>query len=236
MSIINGILKTKQGDELRPLTSAAQVEVTDSQRLSEIFDESGKVKAAALPDILNKFKGTFTGEAALPETGEAGDYAICTDTDTVWIWDAEKEGGAGWIDTGNKGSVTSVNGKTGDVVIGVEDINGLQTALNAKVATADIVDNVTSEDTDKPLSANQGKMLNDLITSVQGTASDAETAAAAAQETATAAGTAAASAAATAAEIDFAIVENGEGAPANLREAGIYFEKDAVAAVEPEGE
>ena len=33
--------------------------------------------------------------------------------------------------------------------------------LNQKVATSDIVDNLTSTDTDKPLSANQGKLLQD---------------------------------------------------------------------------
>ena len=41
-----------------------------------------------------------------------------------------------------------------------------QTALNLKVNIADIVDNVTSSDVDKPLSANQGKILKDLITGI----------------------------------------------------------------------
>lgn len=271
MAIITGIMKNKAGDTVYMRTSAAQVVVTEGSQnldawitsheattatLTAIVDEEGKVKSTALPDILNKFKGVFSGEAALPETGEAGDYAICTDTDTVWIWDAEKAGGEGWVDTGNKGSVTSVNGQTGDVVIEIADIDGLQTAIDAKVNTTDIVNNLTSEDTDKPLSAAQGKALSDLVTAAQSTADSANSAASAAQSTAdtavsnaataqaaaeaaqttaTAAQTAAtnaqttATAAATAAaEIDFAIVENGESAPTNLREAGIYFEKDAT--------
>lgn len=37
------------------------------------------------------------------------------------------------------------------------------TLLGAKVNTADIKDNLTSTDTDKPLSANQGKVLKDLV-------------------------------------------------------------------------
>lgn len=263
MSIITGIIKDKSGNQLRPLTSAAQVEVEEGQRLdawieefdaavssvSDILDEGGKIKATALPDIVNKFKGSFADSEALPESGEAGDYAICNDTDTVWVWDEEKNGSAGWIDTGKKGNVTSVNSKTGDVVIAISDIDGLQGAIDAKVATADIVDNVTSEDTGKPLSANQGKVLNDLITTVQGTASGAESAAAAAQSAAEAASTAATTAQTTAssaaeaaaeaksaadgaaeeaAKLDFAIVENGEGAPEALRDGGIYFEKDAA--------
>ena len=40
--------------------------------------------------------------------------------------------------------------------------------LSAKVNTSDIVDNLTSTDTDKPLSANQGKQLNDDKASLSG--------------------------------------------------------------------
>ena len=42
--------------------------------------------------------------------------------------------------------------------------SALNTLLGAKVNTSDIVDNLTSTDTDKPLSAKQGKVLKDLIT------------------------------------------------------------------------
>lgn len=68
----------------------------------------------------NKFKGYYETETALKEahpTGEAGDYAIVNTTDTVWIWDADKEGGAGWKDGAGKGSVISVNNMTGEVVL-----------------------------------------------------------------------------------------------------------------------
>ena len=49
----------------------------------------------------NKFKGYYETETALNSahpTSEAGDYAIVNSTDTMWIWDADKEGGAGWKD------------------------------------------------------------------------------------------------------------------------------------------
>lgn len=68
----------------------------------------------------NKFKGYFETETALNKAfpkGEAGDYAIVNTTDTVWIWDADKEGGAGWKDGAGKGSVISVNNMTGEVVL-----------------------------------------------------------------------------------------------------------------------
>ena len=40
-------------------------------------------------------------------------------------------------------------------------------AQNGVVLTADIKDNLTSTDTNKPLSANQGKVLNDKITNLK---------------------------------------------------------------------
>jgi hypothetical protein len=43
----------------------------------------------------------------------------------------------------------------------------VNTALGLKVNTADIVDNVTTQDATKPLSANQGKVLKDLADTKQ---------------------------------------------------------------------
>lgn len=45
----------------------------------------------------------------------------------------------------------------------ISDITTLQTNLNNKVNTSDIVDNLTTNDATKVLSAKQGKVLNDLI-------------------------------------------------------------------------
>ena len=105
MAVINVILKNQQGDECRPLTNASQVQITEGgdtistwiesqttiiNGLTDLIDEDGKLKVSSLPDIYTKFKGSFTDASALPETGEAGDYAICTDTDIVWVWDEEK--------------------------------------------------------------------------------------------------------------------------------------------------
>lgn len=62
-------------------------------------------------------KGYFATQSALEEaypTGEAGDYAIVGSTDTVWIWD---EDSSEWIDSDQKGQVTSVNGQTGAVTV-----------------------------------------------------------------------------------------------------------------------
>lgn len=264
MAIIKGLLKDKLGNQLYPETSFDQVKADDGKTLKvwrgeidgkvstydSLLDVGGTIKLEKLPAVLNKFKGSFANAEALPVSGEAGDYAICTDTDTVWVWDAEKEDAPGWIDTGKKGSVTSVNGKTGAVTIALADlgvtieaavINGLPDQVAAKVATADIVNALNSDEAAKPLAAAQGKVLDGKITALSGML-DGKVDTSAIVNDLTTGGTdvplsaeqgktldGKVSAAATAAaEVDFAVVENGEGAPATLREGGMYFEKAAV--------
>lgn len=261
MAIIKGLLKDKLGNQLYPETSFDQVKADDGKTLKVwrgeidgkvstydgLLDVDGTIKMEKLPAVLNKFKGSFANAEALPVEGTAGDYAICTDTDTVWVWDEEKEDAPGWIDTGKKGSVTSVNGKTGDLTIELVDlgvtldagvINGLPDQIAAKVATADIVNDLNSADTNKPLSANQGKVLDGKITALSGVVDGKVATASIVNDLAT--GGAAvplsaeqgkvldgkvSAAATTAAEVDFAVVENGAQAPATLREGGMYFEK-----------
>lgn len=83
------------------------------------LDGAGKVPMAQLPDIVNKNKGFFATAAALSTafpTATDGDYAVVGATDTVWLWDS---GTTAWVETDKKGTVTSVNGSTGAVVIPV---------------------------------------------------------------------------------------------------------------------
>lgn len=61
--------------------------------------------------------GYFATPAALEEaypTAEAGDWAIVGSTDTVWLWDTDN---SEWVDSDQKGQVTSVNGQTGAVTV-----------------------------------------------------------------------------------------------------------------------
>lgn len=62
-------------------------------------------------------------------TGKAGDWAIVAESDTVYIWDEKQQA---WVDTDRKGQVTSVNNKTGDVVLTPSDIG----ATSMSVPTA----------------------------------------------------------------------------------------------------
>lgn len=261
MAIIKGLLKDKLGNQLYPETSFDQVKADDGKTLKVwrgeidgkvstydgLLDVDGTIKMEKLPAVLNKFKGSFANAEALPVEGTAGDYAICTDTDTVWVWDEEKEDASGWIDTGKKGSVTSVNGKTGAVTIALADlgvtieaaaINGLPDQVAAKVATADIVNALNSDETAKPLAAAQGKVLDGKVTALTATV-DGKIDTASIVNDVTTGGVAVPLSAEqgkvldgkittvgeTAAETDFAIVEAGGPAPETLRDGGMYFEK-----------
>ena len=100
----------------------------------------------------NKFKGYYETETALKNahpTGEAGDYAIVNSTDTMWIWDADKEGGAGWKDGAGKGSVVSVNNMTGEVVL---------TKSNIGLGNVD-----NTSDVNKPVSTAQQAALDKKV-------------------------------------------------------------------------
>lgn len=173
---LKGILRNKDGKALYMETSADKVLLSASQSASDkfglydqfqenIYDSAaGKLKMSVMPEILQHNKGTFTNEAAITAgvaAPVAGDYCINTETDTVWIYDGE---GAKWLDSDRKGQVTSVNGKTGEVVLAIADIESLQDELDARVKTADIVNSVAEADAkdvaDKPLSAGQGYLLD----------------------------------------------------------------------------
>ena len=65
-------------------------------------------------------------------------------------------------DKGDAGTITLDNNVTQGSSNAVKS-SGIYTALTGKVNTSDIVDNLTTDDATKVLSAKQGKLLNDLI-------------------------------------------------------------------------
>ncbi len=72
----------------------------------------------AVTTATSKNKGWYATSAELITAypaANAGDYAIVGATDTIWLWDSD--GTPQWKDGDTKGSVTSVNGLTGAVVI-----------------------------------------------------------------------------------------------------------------------
>lgn len=84
--------------------------------------------------------GYYATQAALEEahpTAEAGDWAIVGATDTVWIWDTDN---SEWVDSDQKGQVTSVNGQTGAVVLSIPSGLPSQTGNSGKFLTTDGTD------------------------------------------------------------------------------------------------
>lgn len=75
-------------------------------------------------------------ETAYP-TAEAGDWAIVGSTDTVWIWDDTT---SAWVDSDQKGQVTSVNGKTGVVVLTPSDIGATSMSVPTTMPTLAVAD------------------------------------------------------------------------------------------------
>ena len=68
--------------------------------------------------------GWYATESALTTahpTASAGDWAIVGATDTVWVWDTDT---SAWVDSDQKGQVTSVNGQTGDVTVQATLVSG----------------------------------------------------------------------------------------------------------------
>ena len=79
--------------------------------------------------------GWYATESALTTaypTAEAGDWAIVGATDTVWVWDTDN---SEWVDSDQKGQVTSVNNQTGAVTITADDILPSQTGNAGKFLT-----------------------------------------------------------------------------------------------------
>ena len=136
---VNGALTTHKNDTNIHLTDADRIILTKA----------------------NKFKGYYETETALNSahpTSEAGDYAIVNSTDTMWIWDADKEGGAGWKDGAGLGSVISVNNMTGEVILTKSNI-GLGNVDNTSDANKPI-SNATKAALDKKVT--KGMTWNEL--------------------------------------------------------------------------
>lgn len=85
-------------------------------------------------------KGFFATVQALQEaypTAEDGDYAVVGATDTVWLWDSDSGESGAWVDSDTKGQVTSVNGQTGAVTLGINDVAPTQTGKSGYVLGTD---------------------------------------------------------------------------------------------------
>lgn len=86
-------------------------------------------------------KGTFTTEAALKEaypTPEDGWTATVLETGTTWVVEDGQ-----WKDSGTASGVTSVNGKTGNVVLVAADIDDVYSDVETDAAIKAAIDTTT---------------------------------------------------------------------------------------------
>lgn len=102
----------------------------------KLFNKAGSGGGGSDPHNLGYYADLTALQTAHP-TGQDGDFAILGSTDTVWIWDS---GTTAWVDSDQKGQVTSVNNKTGAVTIGAADVLPSQTGNNGKFLTTDGTD------------------------------------------------------------------------------------------------
>lgn len=105
------------------------------------LDINTKIDVSQLPAITMNNIFTVTSEAnQLALSVSQGDVAIRTDISTNYINNSGANATmADWSELASPGvSVTSVNGKTGNVVIGISDIATLQTKLNEKMDVASL--------------------------------------------------------------------------------------------------
>ena len=144
--IKKGLLKNMSGEILYPGSSSDKIlrpdETTVEAGLNDlktniedfkaaIYDpETKRLYMSVMPDILQHNKGNFINEAAINEAlkdSVAGDYCLNIETDTVWVYDVDT---SKWIDSDQKGQVSSVNGMQGDVKLDLTKIDFATTTYN----------------------------------------------------------------------------------------------------------
>lgn len=122
----------------------AEIMYQDNPNVGKVLftGEDGKKHTATLVMDINgggdqHNLGWYATQSALETahpTAEDGDWAIVGATDTVWVWDSDTNA---WKDTDQKGQVTSVNGQTGAVTLGINDVAPTQTGKSGYVLGTD---------------------------------------------------------------------------------------------------
>jgi hypothetical protein len=126
------------------LTAALGSKIPTSEKGAALgvptLDAGGQIPAGQIPAVaITEFLGTVANQAAmLALTGQKGDWAIRSDTSTVFvITGADPTILAGWTELQYPASaVVSVNGDTGAVVLTAADVGAATTAQGALADSA----------------------------------------------------------------------------------------------------
>jgi microcystin-dependent protein len=161
-SVLESTVTSTELGYLSGVTSAIQDQLDDKIDESEkganngvaTLDGGGKIPVTQLPNSIMDYLGTWAASTNTPAlangVGNAGDVYIASDAGTVnfgagnitfaagdWV----VYSGTAWEKSINSNAVASVNGQTGAVVIGAEELDG------STITTAELnyLDNATSE-------------------------------------------------------------------------------------------
>jgi hypothetical protein len=136
------------------------------------LDADGKVPASQLPSYVDDIIEVDT-YASLPATGETSIIYLTLDTSKLYRWS-----GTAYIEISNADKADKVTGAAAGNFASLDAEGNLldsgkkdadyEDADSTILKQAGIVDNLTSTDTDKPLSANQGKVLKDVQDVIKG--------------------------------------------------------------------
>ena len=121
----------------------------------KLFNKAGEGSGGGGSDPHNLgYYADLTALQTAHPTGTDGDYAILGSTDTIWVWDS---GTSAWVDSDQKGQVTSVNNQTGAVTVQETLVSGMniKTINNTSLLGAGdlTIDSLPSQ------SGNTGKFL-----------------------------------------------------------------------------
>lgn len=168
----------------KPISTATQTGLDGKEDDLGLPASNGQILASTTAGVRSWIDNSGGVSSVFTRTGdvvaESGDYSTSQVTEDTNLYYTEARVSANTsvsantthrgLVTGNPHSVTQTEvglgnvDNTSDADKPVSD--DTQDALDLKVNITDIVDNVTSTATDKPLSANQGKVLKDLITNL----------------------------------------------------------------------
>lgn len=153
------------------------------------LDETGRLLTDQYPNVTLPVKVYETedeslGESLLPSKGEAGVIYVVKDTSRVLVWKDDAYSELGGVDSSLRETVSKHIGdvenphKVTKAQVGLNKVDNTsdlekpiseatQEALDSKINTSSIVDNLESKDNSKVLSAKQGNILKNKIEDVE---------------------------------------------------------------------
>ena len=165
-------LSANQGSVLKALIDA-KIPVASIGAAEGVasLGSDGKVPSSQLPSYVDDVE-EYDSFANFPTTGESSKIYVALDTSKIYRW-----GGTAYAEISaslviGETTGTAYDGAKGKanaqaIATNAQNIATNATNINKKVDTTDIVDNLESTETNKPLSANQGNIISQKLTELE---------------------------------------------------------------------